>query len=89
MVSCSSLGVGASVQLTIGRVLSVGASIQWELQKNSFLDSRKLELYFQLELHIKQLLDNHSGGFCPEVGFHLKNCVHFCSFFLLLSLYKQ
>ena len=59
-------------------------SIQWELEKNDFLDSRKLELYFQLELNIKELLEKHSGGFCPRVGFHLKKCAHLCSSFLLL-----
>ena len=71
------------------RISGIGASIQWELEKNYFLDSRKLEFYFQLELSIKELLENHSGGFCPREGFHLKNCVHLCSFFLLLPLYKH
>ena len=44
-MSCSSLGVGASVQLTTkdSRVL----------EKNDFLYSKKLDLYFQLELNIK------------------------------------
>ena len=86
-MSCSSLGVGASVQLTTE--MGIGASIQWEMEKNAFIDSRKLEIYFQLELNIKELLEKHSGGFCPGEGFHLKKCVHLCSFFLLLSLYKH
>ena len=49
--------------------------------KNYFLAYRKLELYFQLELNIKELLENNSGGFCPEVGFHLKKL---CAFVFLL-----
>lgn len=55
-------------------------SIQWELEKNAFLDSRNLELSFQLELNIKKLLEKRSGGFCPKGGFHLKTvciCVPF------------
>ena len=63
--------------------MGVGASIQWELEKNAFLDSRKLEIYFQLEFNINELLEKHSGGFCPRGSFHLKNCVHFCSFFFI------
>ena len=51
------------------------------MEKNSFIDSMKLELYFQLELNIKELLEKHSGGFCPGVCFHLKNCVFVFLFF--------
>ena len=57
-MSCSSLGVGASIQLNT-EDSSIGASIQWELENNAFLDSRKLELYFQLDLNIKELLEKH------------------------------
>ena len=57
--------------------------------ENYFLDSRKLEISFQLELNIKELLENNSCGFCLGEGFHLKNYVHLYSFCLLLSLYKH
>ena len=57
--------------------------------ENDFRDSRRLKLYFQLELNIKELLEKHSGGFFPVEGFHLKNYVHLCSFYLLQSLYKH
>ena len=55
-------------------------SIQWELEKNSFLDSRKLELSFELELKIKELLEKRSVVFDPEGVLHLKFLCLLCSF---------
>ena len=55
-------------------------SIQWDLEKNAFLDSKKLELYFQSELKIKELLEKHSMVFDPEGVFHLKFLCLLCSF---------
>ena len=52
-MSCRSLGVGESIQLTSEESRAL------ELEKNDFLDSKKLELYFQLELNIKELLEKH------------------------------
>ena len=59
------------------------------MEKNAFIDSRKLELYFQLELNIKELLEKNSGGFCPRGGFRLKSYVYLCSFFFMLSFDKH
>ena len=42
------------------------------MENNDFLDSRKLELSFELELNTKELLEKHSGGFCLGEGFHFK-----------------
>ena len=54
--------------------------MQWELEKNYFLDSRNLELYFQLELNIKELLEKHQVVFVSEWVSTLKTvciCVPF------------
>jgi len=36
------------------------------MEKNDFLDSRKLEIYFQLDSKITELLEKNSGGFFLE-----------------------
>ena len=55
-------------------------SIQWDLEKNDVIDSRKLELCFQLELKIKELLEKCSVAFDLEVVSHLKFLCLLCSF---------
>ena len=80
-MTCRSLGVGTSIQLTTEESPALDLPSCGSWRRILFLDSRKLELYFQLELNIKELLEKHSSGFFLEEGFHLKNCVHLCSFY--------
>ena len=83
-VSCSSLGVGASIQLTTkeSQALECPSSVSW--RRLIFLDYRKLELYFQLELNIKELLEKHQVVFVSKWFSTLKTvciCVPFVYYY--------
>jgi len=88
-VSCSSSGVGASVQLTTeeSRALEHPSSGSW--RRMLFKNSRNFFLSFQLGLKIKEFIGNAFGGFSPGAGFPPKIFVHPGFFYLLLLFHKQ